>query len=196
MPALLTAQDCRGQIHLVVGSGPLAASRCSKILDVGAKPVLIAPEQDDLHFSLTKRIEDGTISWTKRDFEDTDLTTLGRAEVNYVVDAVFVTTGPKHPLSVRISSLCRPLRIPVNVVDAPQLCTFTLLSTYSDGPLQIGITTSGRGCKLASRIRREIATILPRDFGVAVDRLDTIRRKIWEEDKLAELQQKESTLED
>lgn len=188
MPALLTAQNCRDNVHLVVGSGPLAASRCNKSLEVGALPILIAPEADDLHFALVKHIEDGRVRWTRKDFDEEDLKTLGREEVDHIVDAVFVTTGPKHPLSIQISTLCKRMRIPVNVVDAPQLCTFTLLSTYSDGPLQIGITTSGRGCKLASRIRREIATILPRDFGAAVDRLGTIRRKIWEEDKLAQTQ--------
>lgn len=83
-----------------------------------------------------------------------------------------------------ISSLCRRLRIPVNVVDAPNLCTFTLLSTHSDGPLQIGITTSGKGCKLASRIRREIASTLPHNFGDGIERLGTVRRRIWEEDHL------------
>lgn len=189
MPALLTAQNCRDNVHLIVGAGPVAASRCNKSLEVGARPILVAPENDDLHFTLVKHIEDGTAQWTRKEFEEQDLRTLGREEVDNVVDAVFVTTGPKHPLSIQISALCKRLRVPVNVVDAPQLCTFTLLSTYSDGPLQIGITTSGRGCKLASRIRREIATILPRDFGAAVDRLGTIRRKIWEEDKLAQIQE-------
>ena len=77
------------------------------------------------------------------------------------------------------------MRIPVNVVDAPNLCTFSLLSTHSDGPLQIGITTSGKGCKLASRIRREIASSLPPNFGTAVERLGTVRRRIWEEDHRA-----------
>ena len=81
-----------------------------------------------------------------------------------------------------ISQLCRRKRIPVNVVDAPNLCTFTLLSTHSDGPLQIGITTSGKGCKLASRIRREVASSLPLNFGAAIDRLGTARQRIWEED--------------
>lgn len=189
MPALLTAQNCRDNVHLIVGAGPLAASRCNKSLEVGAHPILIAPEHDNLHFTLLKHIEDGRIQWTRKEFDEQDLKTLGREEVNCIVDAVFVTTGPKHPLSSQIATLCKRLRIPVNVVDAPQLCTFTLLSTYSDGPLQIGITTSGRGCKLASRIRREIATILPRDFGAAVDRLGTIRRKIWEEDQLAQIQE-------
>lgn len=186
MPAMLTAQNCEGNVHLIVGAGPLAASRCLKSLNAGARPVLAAPEYDDIHFTLTKHIDEGRIEWTKKEFGTTDLTTLGREEVDFVVDAVFVTLGPTHPLSVRISQQCKRLRIPVNVVDAPQLCTFTLLSTYSDGPLQIGITTSGRGCKLASRIRREIANVLPRDFGTAIDRLGTVRRKIWEEDQLAQ----------
>lgn len=87
----------------------------------------------------------------------------------------------------RISKMCRRLRIPVNVSDAPELCTFTLLSTHSDGPLHIGITTSGRGCKLSSRLRREIASSLPPDFGAAIDRLGSIRRRIWEEDRAAGL---------
>ncbi len=64
----------------------------------------------------------------------------------------------------------------------PSLCTFSLLSTYSDGPLQVGITTSGRGCKLASRIRREIVSSLPPDLGSAVERLGSMRRRIWDED--------------
>lgn len=71
--------------------------------------------------------------------------------------------------------------------DAPELCSFTLLSTYSDGPLHIGITTSGRGCKLASRLRREIAAYLPANLGSAIDRLGAVRRRLWEEDHAAGL---------
>jgi uroporphyrin-III C-methyltransferase len=186
-PLLLTAQDCAGLTHLVIGSGPLAAARCTKSLEVGANPTILANPQAEIHYTLAKLVEDGRVKWIQRDFKDSDLKTLGRDEVDNVVDAVFVTTGLKTPLSTHISSLCRRLRIPVNVVDAPNLCTFTLLTTHSDGPLQIGITTSGRGCKLASRIRREIVSSLPSNFGEAVDRLGTIRRRILEEDHAAEL---------
>jgi uroporphyrin-III C-methyltransferase len=77
----------------------------------------------------------------------------------------------------------------VNVADAPNLCSFTLLSTHSDGPLQIGVTTSGKGCKLSARIRREIAASLPLHLGEAVERLGTMRRRIWEEDHAVELSQ-------
>jgi uroporphyrin-III C-methyltransferase len=77
----------------------------------------------------------------------------------------------------------------VNVADAPNLCSFTLLSTHSDGPLQIGVTTSGKGCKLSARIRREIAASLPLHLGEAVERLGTMRRRVWEEDHAVELSQ-------
>lgn len=198
-PPLLTAQDSAGHVHIIVGSNPLASTRCSKSIEVGAKPKVIAPADADIHYVLAKRIEDGEVEWFKKNFEDIDLSTLGRDEVDNVVDAVFVTANGKNALSRRhspfgrtsslrssvgthVSSLCRRMRIPVNVVDAPNLCTFTLLSTHSDGPLQVGITTSGKGCKLASRIRREIVSSLPPNFGIAVERLGIVRRRIWEED--------------
>ncbi|KAI4690658.1 uncharacterized protein J4E88_002130 [Alternaria novae-zelandiae] len=188
-PALLTAVDATSHIHLIVGSNPLAGARCARSIEVGAKPILLAPEDSTLHYGLVKRIETGEVKWLNRSFKDDDLTTLGREEVDSVVDAVFVTAGGKHTSATHISSLCRRLRIPVNVADAPNLCSFTLLSTHSDGPLQIGITTSGKGCKLSARIKREIAASLPPRLGDAVERLGTLRRRIWEEDHAAELSQ-------
>ena len=203
-PPLLTAIDSEGHVHLVIGSNPLASTRCAKSIEVGAKPKVIAPADAEVHYLLARRIEAGEVEWIKRSFRDEDVTSIGRDEVDNVVDAVFVTTCGKSaagklssiiaesPMVIRddtpgssISELCRRKRVPVNVVDAPNLCTFTLLSTHSDGPLQIGITTSGKGCKLASRIRREVVNALPKNFGDTVERLGTVRRRIWEEDHRA-----------
>ncbi|KAJ5622692.1 hypothetical protein N7528_005924 [Penicillium herquei] len=182
---LMTAWNVESQIHLIIGANSLAAARCAKSLEAGAQPIVIAPETVDVHFTLAEHIASEKVQWVRRDFQDDDLKTLGREEVDRVVDAVFVTLGASHPTSSHISSLCRRLRIPVNVTDAPDLCTFTLLSTYSDGPLHIGITTSGRGCKIASRLRREIAAFLPPNLGAAIDRLGAVRRRLWEEDHAA-----------
>lgn len=186
-PALLTAQDCRDQVHLIIGSGPLAASRCARSLQVGARPVVVAPPESDVHFTLATSIDEGAVLRVQEAFREEHLYTLGREEVEGYVDAVFATTAPNDPISATISQLCQKKRIPVNVVDAPRLCTFTLLSTHSDGPLQIGITTSGRGCKLSSRIRREIASGLPPKFGESIERLGTLRKRIWEEDYKVQL---------
>jgi uroporphyrin-III C-methyltransferase len=185
--SLLTAVDATSHVHLIIGSNPLASARCAKSLEVGAVPIIIAPVTEQVHYGLQKRIEAGSVKWLKRDFRDDDLSTLGRAEVNGFVDAVFITTGPRNSLSVHISEVCKKQRVPVNVADAPQLCSFSLLSTHTDGPLQIGVTTNGKGCKLASRIRREIASSLPPSLGLACQRLGTIRKRIQAEDHLTHL---------
>ncbi|KAM3504895.1 hypothetical protein MY10362_003271 [Beauveria mimosiformis] len=180
---LLAGLDCRGSVHLVVGTNPLAASRCAASLAAGAHPVLVAPANasTDLHYGLQAKIDDGSVKWEQKPLDDEDLFRLGRAEVGGVVDAVFVTTGTRET-NTHIATLCRRNRIPVNVVDAPDLCTLTLLSTHVDGPLQIGVTTNGRGCKLASRIRREIAASLPANLGAATARLGDARRRIIQQD--------------
>lgn len=94
--ALLTAIDATSHVHLIIGSNPLAGARCTRSLEVGAQPILLAAEDSTLHYGLERRIEAGEVKWLKRGFQDDDLTTIGRAEVDGVVDAVFVTAGGKN----------------------------------------------------------------------------------------------------
>lgn len=101
MPSLLTALDCEKHIHLIIGSNPLASARCAKSIEVGAKPKIIAPADADVHYVLAKRIEDGEVEWIQDGFKDDHLTTLGRNEVENVVDAVFITSGGKSALSMQ-----------------------------------------------------------------------------------------------
>lgn len=97
--ALLTAVDSTSHVHLIVGSNPLAAARCNRSIEVGAKPKVIAPADATLHYGLQKRIDEGEVEWVKKTFEESDLKTLGRDEVDNVVDAVFVTLGSRSPMS-------------------------------------------------------------------------------------------------
>ncbi|EZF34478.1 uroporphyrinogen-III C-methyltransferase [Trichophyton mentagrophytes] len=189
---LLAAIDSNSHIHLIIGSNPLAAARITKSINSGATPILISPPGNKLPSTISERIEAGQVQWIQREFQDSDLLTLGREEVECVVDAVFITLDKTYPLTHHISRTCRRLRIPVNVSDAPELCSFTLLSTYSDGPLHIGVTTSGKGGSLASRIRREIASFLPPGLGTAVENLGILRKRIWEEDAIEEEADKDS----
>lgn len=94
--SLLTATDAQSHVHLVVGTNPLAASRCAQSLQAGAKPVVVAPEDAEVHYALQKRIDDGEVRWLRKPFDDQDLFALGRDEVDNVVDAVFVTSNPRH----------------------------------------------------------------------------------------------------
>lgn len=96
---LMTAWNVESQVHLIVGANPLAAARCSKSLEAGAKPIIIAPETADVHFTLVEHISNGSVQWVRREFQDDDLSTLGREEVDHVVDTVFVTLGGSDSLS-------------------------------------------------------------------------------------------------
>ena len=95
-PPLLTAQDVSGHIHLIIGSSSLANARCSNSIEAGAKVVIVAPANDDVHGALLKKIDDDQVVWIQRKFQDEDLKTLGREEVDRVVDAVFITTGSNN----------------------------------------------------------------------------------------------------
>jgi uroporphyrin-III C-methyltransferase len=97
--SLLTAIDSTSHVHLIVGSNSLAGARCAKSLEVGAKPLLIAPGTAELHHALQKRIDDGEVKWLAKSFEDEDVFRLGREDIGRVVDAVFVTSGPRDPSS-------------------------------------------------------------------------------------------------
>ena len=98
-PPFLTAHDATDHVHLVVGSNPLANARCAKILEVGAKPIVLAPEGSWIHYGLQKKIDEGSVRYLKKDFADEDLRSLGRDEVDHVVDAVFVMLPKDSPTS-------------------------------------------------------------------------------------------------
>lgn len=108
---LLAALNCQDAVHLVVGpASPLAASRCAQSLAAGAASVILVgplPPNASLQPSLQALYDAGRVRHVSDDFRPEMLSTLGRPEVGYVVDAVFVA-DPKSvdgelPLSVLAS---------------------------------------------------------------------------------------------
>lgn len=91
--SMLAGLNCTDNVHLVIGTNPLAAARCAQSLAAGAHPVVVAPETAELHYGLQRRIDDGSVKWVREAFADEHLFRLGREEVGGVVDAVFVTAG-------------------------------------------------------------------------------------------------------
>lgn len=175
---LLTCQNVTGNSVLVVGNSGLTNPRVKNILDHGATPIVI---------TCNEIIEDSEkvagVEYLQRRFDPTDLTKLGRDEVENVVDAVFVTVTPSYNnLAKDISDQCKRKRIPINVADQPRLCTFTLLSSHKDGDFQVGVTTSGKGCRLANRLKRHVVNSLPRNVGDICTQVGELKRKIQEED--------------
>ncbi|KAF9576186.1 hypothetical protein EC968_010309 [Mortierella alpina] len=82
------------------------------------------------------------------------------------------------PLSTHIYHLSKRLRIPVNIADVPPQCDFYFCSTHRDRSLQVAVSTSGKGPKLANLVRRHIAEHLPHRVGEAIDQVGILRAKL------------------
>ena len=51
-------------------------------------------------------------------------------------------------------------------------------SVHRDGPLQIMVSTNGKGPRLANIVRRQIAANLPPNIGQAITRVGMLRKKL------------------
>jgi precorrin-2 dehydrogenase / sirohydrochlorin ferrochelatase len=80
--------------------------------------------------------------------------------------------------STRIWKYCKKLKVPVNVADVPPECDFYFGSVHRDGPLQIMVSTNGSGPRIAARIRKEIAKMLPEGTGQSITKVGQLRMKL------------------
>jgi precorrin-2 dehydrogenase/sirohydrochlorin ferrochelatase len=80
--------------------------------------------------------------------------------------------------STQIWKLCKEHRIPANIADVPSECDFYFGSVHRDGPLQIMVSTNGKGPRLAASIRKWIGNQLPKGVGNAIERVGELRVKL------------------
>ncbi|KAJ3985221.1 uroporphyrin-III C-methyltransferase [Lentinula detonsa] len=134
-----------------------------------------------------------------------------------ITDTLLSTaTRRSRASAISIYTLCRARNMSVNTTDYSDLCDFSFATTYrfpdslaspsshstfpsftqvntSGGALQIAVTTNGQGCRLASRIKREIVTRLPRNLGQAVGNVGRMRAIAKERDQNPNLAQTSSS---
>lgn len=80
--------------------------------------------------------------------------------------------------SSQIYKLCKQRRIAANIADVPPECDFYFGSVHRDGPLQIMVSTNGKGPKIASIVRKQIAAGLPENIGNAIENVGRLRQKL------------------
>ena len=94
-------------------------------------------------------------------------------------DFVIAATD-EEVLNGRIAEYCQAARIPVNVVDDREKCTFFFPALVKEGALTVGISTDGKSPVAAAWVRRKIAGALPDGLGDAIDLLGQIRPLVME----------------
>lgn len=83
-------------------------------------------------------------------------------------------------LSRAICIAARKARVPVNVADVPPECDFYFGAQVRRGPLQVMVSTSGAGPKVAVIVRDTIANAIPPDVEDAIAGVGALRKELRE----------------
>ena len=83
-------------------------------------------------------------------------------------------------LNSEIAALCREKRVPVNVVDDREKCTFLFPALVKRGPLSIGISTGGASPSGAVYWKEEIDRLIPPGTGEPLAYLEGLRARVKE----------------
>lgn len=154
--------DVTGQNCIVVGGGNIAARKIEKLLPFQANITVIAP-------SVCKEIaENKTITIRKRTFQDSD------------TDSAFLVIGATNDTQINshIAEICRKKHIPVNIVDAPQLCSFYFPAIVRKEPVTVAISTDGAAPLLARYLRERIEERIDDTVIKTAEILQTGRKKL------------------
>jgi uroporphyrin-III C-methyltransferase/precorrin-2 dehydrogenase/sirohydrochlorin ferrochelatase len=84
-------------------------------------------------------------------------------------DVVAVVSAAGDPIDTQIAARARTQRIPVNVVDRPELSTFIFPAIVDRGEVVVAIGTGGASPVLARRLRELIEALLPDRIGDLAD---------------------------
>ncbi|KAG5937005.1 hypothetical protein E4U53_000098 [Claviceps sorghi] len=165
--SLILAWQIKGKKVLIVGGGEVAAGRILNCLNADAHVVVVCPAAG-LNPEVAHRVAQNQITHIDRIFEPSDLD--GAEMVMVAVDDPAASTA--------IWNLCKQRKIPANIADVPPECDFYFGSIHRDGPLQIMVSTNGKGPRLAASIRKFIASKLPPNAGNAIESIGLLRAKL------------------
>jgi precorrin-2 dehydrogenase / sirohydrochlorin ferrochelatase len=178
--SLIIAWQVKNKRALVVGGGAVAAGRLSALLNANALVTLIAPSSN-LSPEVASRIADASLTTPSEAGATPFLTYIDRVfagESDLEGMEMVLTAIDEIGLSSRICEMCRTRRIPVNVADVPPECDFYFGSIVRRGPLQIMVSTGGKGPRIANRVRRAIEGTLPDKVGDAIESVGALRGEL------------------
>ena len=157
--------DIKDKPVLVIGGGDIAYRKIKLLIK--SKPNIkviaknICPEILDLQ-------EKFSIKIVKKEFHVDDI------EFPIIIIAA---TNDKS-LNKQIAKEGLRKKIPVNVVDQPSLCTFTMGSIVERGSLVISISSSGKAPVLVRHLREKLEKLIPDSYKDLVDLAGKLREKV------------------
>ncbi|WP_374443318.1 siroheme synthase CysG [Pseudomonas panipatensis] len=171
----------RGRRALLVGGGEVALRKARLLSDAGALLRVVAPQ---VHAELRELVEQGGGELFERRYAPGDL--------DDCVLAIAATDD--EPLNAQVSRDAHGRGVPVNVVDAPALCSVIFPAIVDRSPLVVAVSSGGDAPVLARLLRAKLETWIPATYGqlaglasrfrdAVKQRLPDLqqRRQFWEE---------------
>jgi uroporphyrin-III C-methyltransferase/precorrin-2 dehydrogenase/sirohydrochlorin ferrochelatase len=149
LPIFITVKD---RPCLLVGGGAIAARKAGLLLKAGANVRVVAPELGGV---LTALHLENKIDYQAREFAMSDVTGA----------ALVIAATNDSLINKKVFEAARTQSIPVNVVDTPELCTFTFGSVVERDPITIAISSAGQSPVLARALKARLESVIPAAFG-------------------------------
>ena len=152
MQALPIFFTISNRLCLVVGGGDIATRKVNMLLKANGQIRLVSPY---VCAELQAMIAANKIQHLEAEFESSQLEGA----------CLVIAATDDEAVNEAVSMAAKAQNIPVNVVDAPALCTFTMGSIIDRSPIVIAVSSEGNAPVLARYIRTKIETILPSAYG-------------------------------
>jgi uroporphyrin-III C-methyltransferase/precorrin-2 dehydrogenase/sirohydrochlorin ferrochelatase len=157
--------NLRNKPVLLVGGGVVALRKARLLLKAGGIIRLVAPLVQEELLSLVERNGGEVI---QAEYHET-----------YLNDVVLVIAATDDSvLNQRVAKECNALRIPVNVVDSPELCSVIMPAIVDRNPLIIGISSGGSAPVLARYLRAQLESLIPASYGQLAQLMNRFREKV------------------
>lgn len=171
----------RGRRALLVGGGDVALRKARLLSDAGALLRVVAP---DVHSELRELVEEGAGELLLRPYAHGDLQ-----------DCVLVIAATDdEPLNAQVSRDANERGVPVNVVDAPALCSVIFPAIVDRSPLVVAVSSGGDAPVLARLLRAKLETWIPATYGQLAGLASRFRERVKQ--RLPDLQQRRKFWED
>ena len=154
-----------GRLVLLVGGGDVALRKARLLREAGAALRVVAPEIEP---ALRDLSEQGNGECHLRGYRPDDL--------DGVVLAIAATDDQN--INAQVSAEAQARHLPVNAVDAPELCTVIFPAIVDRSPLVIAISSGGHAPVLARLTRARIETLFPHSWGRLAQLAQRFRSKV------------------
>ena len=165
-PYFQVGLDVAGRPCLVIGGSPEAEDKSARLLEAGARLVVVAEEATP---RLQSWAREGRLAWHPRPLLMEDLD-----GVDVVVNTV---SGDPSMMRQVYERACRNHAL-INSYDDPGCSNFGMAALVHPGSLRLSISTSNASPALASRLRQDLERLFDDEFIDYMDQLKRVREKL------------------